>query len=79
MDNSHRYLCRNLACALVLLACVTTSGCASLSPVQKRALTIGAAVIAVGAIAAHRGGTGSESGHVTTPSVNCSANPVICQ
>ena len=56
------------------------TGCADLSERQRTWIGIGAGVLIVGAITAHEADSGKvNKTTVATPSVNCSANPALCQ
>lgn len=63
----------------LILAFTLVSGC-SLTPQQKKWTGIGLAVLAVGAIAAHREDSGAPvTPDVKTPNVDCASNPQLCR
>jgi hypothetical protein len=64
--------------AVLLIAAVTLAGCADLTPTQRKTLTVGAAILVTGAIAAREVDQGARTPNVTTPGNPCKANPASC-
>jgi hypothetical protein len=68
------------ALTTVFAACLLITGCADLTPAQKHWAEAGAAVLAVGAIAAYKADHGGNStaasgGELTKPGVPCHMQP----
>lgn len=63
--------------AITAIALLMLASCADMTPAQKRWTTIGASVLIVGAVAAHRGSSIGNRQDKTIQPVNCQS--ISCQ
>jgi hypothetical protein len=62
----------------VLLAALLMTACADLTPMQRKTLTVGAAILVTGAIAVREAENGSQTPRVTTPGNPCTVSRDSC-